>query len=201
MARKLLWAGYPTDYRGSYFRQFWDVSRYVRQPGDPADPDALAELLKDIPPIHTWPLPAPLGDHENRADIVPNNVVLIIRGELLRRYPDAIIYAAKAKVEEGKRIIDTSDERFPIFGGEIPTDITFLGCNLSRRQRRPTRARFFFVFSSTDRPARARAYGRLRGQLGHSAWTTLRISPGGSITATPPARTFAGRDGAAPAFR
>lgn len=150
MARQLLWAGYPTDCRGSYFRQFWDVSRYVRQPGDPSDPEALAELLKDIPPIHTWPLPAPLGDHENRTDVVPNNVVLIIRGELLRRYPDAIIYAAKAKVENGQRIIDASDERYPIFGGELPTDITFLGFNLSPLDAKGGTAGapqgFFFVF-------------------------------------------------------
>ena len=25
MGRQLLWNGYPTDQRGSYFRQFWDV--------------------------------------------------------------------------------------------------------------------------------------------------------------------------------
>ncbi len=37
MARQLLWNGYPTDQRGSYFRQFWDVSAYVPQPGDPTD--------------------------------------------------------------------------------------------------------------------------------------------------------------------
>ena len=29
MARQLLWNDYPTDQRGSYFRQFWDVSSYV----------------------------------------------------------------------------------------------------------------------------------------------------------------------------
>ena len=61
MARQLLWNGYPTDQRGSYFRQFWDVAGYVPQPGDPTDPAQLAELLKDIPPINTWPLAGPLG--------------------------------------------------------------------------------------------------------------------------------------------
>ncbi len=150
MARQLLWAGYPTDCRGSYFRQFWDVSRYVPVPTDPTDPAALAELLKDIPPIHTWPLGAPLGAHENRTGIVANNVVLLIRGELLRRYPDAIIYAARAKVVDGKRIIDPTDERFPIFGGTLPTDITFIGFNLSQEDAkggtRNAPQGFFFVF-------------------------------------------------------
>ena len=27
-ARKLLWREYPTDQRGSYFRQFWDPGTY-----------------------------------------------------------------------------------------------------------------------------------------------------------------------------
>ena len=29
-ARELLWREYPTDQRGSYFRQFWDVARLPR---------------------------------------------------------------------------------------------------------------------------------------------------------------------------
>ena len=150
MARQLLWAGYPTDCMGSYFRQFWDVSNYVRQPGDPADPAQLAEMLKDIPPINTWPLAGPLGTHENRAGIPANNVVLLIRGELLRRYPDTIIYAAKAKLSGRTRIIDTSDERYPLFGGTLPSDITFVGFNLSPQDAKGGTAAapegFFFVF-------------------------------------------------------
>src|SRR5262249_22774125 len=97
MARQLLFNGYPTDQRGSYFRQFWDVSAYVSQPSDPTDPAALAELLKDVPLEHTWDKTKPLGGHPNRTDVVANNLVLLIRGELLRRYPNAIIYAGKAK--------------------------------------------------------------------------------------------------------
>ena len=30
-ARELLWREYPTDQRGSYFRQFWDVSSVLRR--------------------------------------------------------------------------------------------------------------------------------------------------------------------------
>ena len=30
-ARELLWREYPTDQRGSYFRQFWDVARRARR--------------------------------------------------------------------------------------------------------------------------------------------------------------------------
>jgi hypothetical protein len=132
MARQLLFAGYPTDCMGTYFRQFWDVSGYVPQVGDPSDPQALAELLRDIPSIVTWPLADPLGAHENRPATVPNPIVLIVRGELLRRYPDAIIYAAKAKIDGQQRTIDdTAPTLHPIFSGLLLPDMNFFGFNLS----------------------------------------------------------------------
>jgi hypothetical protein len=132
MARQLLWNDYPTDQRGSYFRQFWDVSAYVPLPTDPTNPAQLAELLKDIPPINTWPLPEPLGDHQNRTGIVPNNLVLLVRGELFKRYPNAIVYAGKAKRKsDGTLELDDTDERYPLFRGTLSPDMTFLGFNLS----------------------------------------------------------------------
>ncbi|MGI8771233.1 MAG: hypothetical protein ACR2JE_07340, partial [Acidobacteriaceae bacterium] len=151
MGRQLLWNDYPTDQRGSYFRQFWDVSAYVPQAGDPSDPDKLRELLKDIPPIHTWPKPVPLGEHPNRTDIVENNVVLLVRGELFKRYPTAIVYAGKAKRDaQGNRVLDDTDERYPIFRGTLPSDITFLGFNLSLEDARggtpASPEGFFFIF-------------------------------------------------------
>jgi hypothetical protein len=151
MARQLLWNDYPTDQRGSYFRQFWDVSAYVPQAGDPTDPAALTELLKDIPLIHTWPKPVPLGDHPNRTDVPLNNVVLLVRGELFKRYPNAIVFAGKAKRDDkGNRILDETDERYPIFRGTLPNDITFLGFNLSQDDARGGTNKapdgFFFVF-------------------------------------------------------
>jgi len=151
MARQLLWNAYPTDQRGSYFRQFWDVNAYVPQPSDPTDPAKLAELLKDIPPINTWPLNVALGQHPNRTDIVTDNVVLLVRGELFKRYPNAIIYAGKAKKSaDGTRVLDETDERYPIFRGTLPDDITFIGFNLSVDDARGGTAQspdgFFFVF-------------------------------------------------------
>ncbi len=151
MARQLLWNDYPTDQRGSYFRQFWDVSAYVPQPGDPTDPAKLTELLKDIPPIHTWPRTSALGQHPNRTGIVPNNIVLLVRGELFKRYPNTIVYAGKAKkAGDGSRVLDETDERYPIFRGTLPDDITFLGFNLSIPDARGGTTQspegFFFVF-------------------------------------------------------
>jgi hypothetical protein len=156
MGRQLLWNGYETDQRGSCFRQFWDVSAYVPLATDPTDPSALAELLKDIPPINTWQTSTALGTHPNRTNVVANNVVLLLRGELLKRYPNAIIYAGKAKKDNSSnadpnhRILDPSDERYPIFRGTLKDDMTFLGFNLSVADAYGGTAAspegFFFVF-------------------------------------------------------
>jgi hypothetical protein len=139
MARQLLVNQYPTDQRGSYFRQFWEVSGYVRQAGDPpAGSAALVELLKDIPPIHTWPRDTPLGGNENRKDVVQNNVVLVVRGELLKRYPNTIIFAGKAVLDAAKDELSLDESpgaesayKHPIFGGTLAQDITFFGFNLT----------------------------------------------------------------------
>jgi hypothetical protein len=95
-ARELLWRQYPTDQRGSYFRQFWDVSSFFNAQN--LDQDALREKLRDIPPIHTWRRASNLGEHDNRETGGQNEeeVVLVIRGELLKRYPNAVIYAHRA---------------------------------------------------------------------------------------------------------
>ena len=65
MSRELLWREYPTDQRGSYFRQFWDVSGYL--PDASENLATLKERLKDIPELHRWVLTSNLGDHDNRA--------------------------------------------------------------------------------------------------------------------------------------
>ena len=95
-SRELLWREYPTDQRGSTFRQFWDV-RSVFNTGNLNDED-LKESLRDIPPLHVWPKASTLGSHDNREAGRENEeeLVLVIRGELLKRYPNAVIYAHRA---------------------------------------------------------------------------------------------------------
>lgn len=95
-SRELLWREYPTDQRGSYFRQFWDVHSFFNV--ENLDDEALKEKLRDIPPLHIWSKFSKLGDHDNREQPGDNEeeIVLVIRGELLKRYPTAVIYAHRA---------------------------------------------------------------------------------------------------------
>jgi hypothetical protein len=148
--RKLLWRGYPTDQRGSYFRQFWDVRSFIDSEGLSQDP--LKEKLYDIPELHRWRRSSNLGDHNNRASPgeVGEEAVLVIRGELLKKYPTAVIYAQHAKwaLTHGKidpdkpRLLDElapgeeqnpprSKIRSPLYDAKADPDIYFFGFDLT----------------------------------------------------------------------
>jgi hypothetical protein len=154
MARQLLWNNYPTDQRGSYFRQFWDVRCYVPTPSDPPDPDALRELLKDVPPIHHWPRWRVLGENTNRPRS-GDDLILLVRGDLLRRYPNTIVYACQAVWNAATRQHDIPDpevHKNPQFRGTLAPDITFFGFDLTKEEAlgdRTDRTKpqgWFFVF-------------------------------------------------------
>jgi hypothetical protein len=150
-SRKLLWREYPTDMRGSYFRQFWDVSGYFNS--ENLDPQTLKEQLYDIPELHSWPPDSFLGDHNNRnpGGETGEDAVLVIRGELLKKYPTAVIYAHRAQWEtnpdgsidptQPRKLVDlTSAEeqspprtkvRTPLYEAKADPDIYFFGFDLT----------------------------------------------------------------------
>ena len=145
-ARELLWREYPTDQQGSYFRQFWDVSNFVDL--EMRNAKTLAEDLKDIPPIHQWRRGQALGSHNKRdAEGDAAQVVLVIRGDLLKRYPNTFIYAQQAQWGADKRAnrLVLSDEtgelfavnkqdprlRFPLYRAKVAPDIHFIGFDLT----------------------------------------------------------------------
>ena len=143
MGRELLWRNYPTDQRGTYFRQFWDTS-------------GTGETEPDIIPIHQWRDRA-LGVTAGRGG---DKLVLLIRGELLKRYPSAIIYAVKAIMHNGKRELATDHpgevsgplESFPIFRGTLEPDVTFLGFNLAPKDALAGDGWFFVIQQQPTEP-------------------------------------------------
>jgi hypothetical protein len=153
MARELLWREYPTDQRGSYFRQFWDASLMLPVKPTPDD----REKLRDIPEIHKWSLHSSLGDHNQRATHGQAALlVLVIRGELLKRYPTAVIYAQKSQwhrrddhtidVDAERELVELSPAeedslppdkiRMPLFEAKIGPDIYFIGFDLTALEAR-----------------------------------------------------------------
>jgi hypothetical protein len=101
MNRELLWRNYPTDMRGTSLRNFWSirgVKPRINSNGSIIDP-ATDETFMDIKKIHQWRVGTTHNALEaNTARPVPpeNMLVLAIRGELLKKYPNAMVYARKA---------------------------------------------------------------------------------------------------------
>ncbi|MEP7304356.1 MAG: hypothetical protein ABJA98_02450 [Acidobacteriota bacterium] len=120
MGRELLWREYPTDRRGSYFRFFWNRRGSAQE-----------EFMQ---PIHTWN--SRLGFNPSAAGN-PDQLVLLARGELFRRYPNAVIYAAKATGTVTNPKL-TTQERYPLFRGAAPPDIAFFGFDLTAAAARGT---------------------------------------------------------------
>ena len=143
MGRELLWREYPTDLRGSYFRQFWDVKGIITPNPTPVD----ADNLKDITKIHEWQSFTELGSHRKGGK--KEKIVLIIRGELLKKYPNTVIYAQKALADpDPKKKFRIREEptheeflkefKFPIFKAEVEPDIKFFGFELTVEEAQGT---------------------------------------------------------------
>ena len=129
MSRELLWNEFPTDQRGSYFRQFWNV-RGVAPPGGDAD------KLRDIREIHAWIKRQALGQNSARPPM-PNGeerLVLLVRGDLFRRYPNTEVYALSAKADpSGKRTLGENRLDYDFYG-RLDPDVNFFGFSLTPSQ-------------------------------------------------------------------
>lgn len=93
MSREFLWRGYPCDVRATYFRQFWDIQGHIPAPTTEAEREALYDIQE---PIHTWDVQDSLGTHLKPQ----SDLVMVLRGEVLRRFPDTWIYLIPARWEE-----------------------------------------------------------------------------------------------------
>ena len=154
-ARELLWQEFPTDQQGSYFRQFWDVSSTVDR--EDRDSATLTKALKDVPELHRWDRTSALGSHNHRGSNSPDGpIVLVLRGDLLKRYPNTFIYAQKAgwgTAAQANRLVvsdptgdlfesSPQDPRllFPLYKATVEPDIHFdrFRPEPRRDSRRPT---------------------------------------------------------------
>jgi len=134
MNRELLWRGFPTDQRGTPFRRFWDW----------ADGGA------DIPAIHTWPAANALGG--NGRSGAGGQIALLVRGRLLRRYPNTVVLAWKAN---GNQLINppaAGDIRTPVFGGALGSDIVFAGFDLADTELLQGDGWFFVLAQQPSEP-------------------------------------------------
>lgn len=200
MARELLWREYPTDQRGTYFRQFWDVSGAVPPPQTEQD----VEDAKDIPPIHTWLPTAQLGDSVQGGAADPDGlIVVMVRGELLRRYPNTIVYMAEAEWSGDQRVpkleLGVEVHEHPIFTGRLDADVQFFAFGLGVPIVRggglpdggpvPPPAGWFVVFQEQPTEPRVGMDDNPQAppldqilEWEDLAWQSIGVSPGGYVS-------------------
>lgn len=176
MNRELLWRNYPTDMRGTSLRHFWSirgVKPRVNSNGSIIDP-ATDETFMDIKKIHQWKVGnslTVLGGNTARQEAPSNMVVMAIRGELFKKYPNAMVYARKATwynitsngtlgtIAEFTKTrkadpraftwTGTGDNpymRTPIFSARVD-DMVFVGFNLSAAEAKGT------LYNGSNSPA------------------------------------------------
>jgi hypothetical protein len=103
LARELQWRRFPVRADGTFFDVFWGGATAHR-----------------LPALAGWGAVDDLGSHSGPGD----QVVLVLRGVLLRRFPTATVYLART-------VAGGEEQLLPAFSGRIGADTTFLGFPLT----------------------------------------------------------------------
>jgi hypothetical protein len=124
MAREMLWREFPANLTATFFRRFWDKS-------DTPVPSS------DIQPVRQWARPSTFGHATHRVEATSDPLFFVIRGDLLRKYPNTAVYMQRAKF--GIFNIVLPDEiagaiKQPIASARVEPDIFFLGFDIPARE-------------------------------------------------------------------
>jgi hypothetical protein len=130
---ELMWRGYPTDERGTYWHSFWGAG-------------------EDIGPLHLFSG----GLADNVAPAAKSLLVLVLRGRLLRRYPDSDIYAVQASTDQNLPELDGAAITRPLFRGFVAPDITLAGFQLTTAQVLGTNGQPGYWFVLAEHPGQPR---------------------------------------------
>jgi hypothetical protein len=186
MGRELLWRGFPTDQRGTVFDRFWDTAASAGQAGTPE---------VDITSIHGWSSGSALGDHAAGAEAP---IVVLIRGELARRFPDATIFMQVAEAQGPGRAprlpIGGNATRLPLFRGRLDPDVLYLGFDIPAGSAKglPPRTQGWYLEFQEEPGQLAFGLSRADGNAAAAdpatwtswndiVWEAMRLTPGGYI--------------------
>lgn len=169
MARELLWREFPTDQRGTYFSSFWTGA-----------PELVADLHQP-----TWAA-GTLGSHVDQA--LDGQLVFMVRGDLIRRYPGVVAHAAREAGRDGPIPTFAADSPVKtLFHIHLPPNILLVGFSLTKARIRTPGETWWFTLSENPTEPRfgldpSRVGARTRDQL---VWSDFGTAPGGFLnTAT-----------------
>ncbi|QGY44859.1 hypothetical protein GM418_14635 [Maribellus comscasis] len=102
---------------------------------------------KDINRLSEWDKNNRLGDNPvpgkfNNQQENQNQLVLLIRGELLQKFSNTLIYLVKKTTDGKPDLTQNALRTHPVFEGEMPPDIVFLGFPIRKEEA----AEYFVIF-------------------------------------------------------
>ena len=167
MARELLWREYPTDQRGTYFSSFWTGA-----------PELVADMHEAA-----WAT-GKLGSHVDKA--LDGQIVFLVRGDLIRRYPGVVAHAAKEAGREGP--VPTFDAGSPVktlFHIHLGPNVLLVGFAITQAKIRTPGETWWFTLSENPTEPRfgldpSREGDATRDQL---VWSDFGVAPGGFLNA------------------
>jgi len=128
MAREMLWREYPASLTATFFSQFWDKSDTPASSSPPVS-------TKDIKPISDWAKPSTFGHATHRTGAVVEPLFFVLRGDLLRKYPNTVVFMQRAKRGLTGRVPDeTVPIKMPVASARLEQDIFFLGFDITQAQ-------------------------------------------------------------------
>ncbi len=121
MGRELLWRGYPTDSRGTYFHRFWNPNE-----------DELASQIHRFTKTR-------LGSHVTMGPPGQSGLaVVVIRGELVRRYPDLTVMALREQGRDAANLpllpetpTGPPNAAKSLFHAPLPPDVMLAGLDIT----------------------------------------------------------------------
>jgi hypothetical protein len=185
ISRLLAWRGVPADPRGTPFTYFWD-QRGQATGGQP-----------DIQPIAAWPATAALAA-QVAGDV--GGIVLAVRADLLRRYPNTAVYAAPAQQVAGSNThtFNPANVVQPAFTATLPPDLRLFGFPGISSQAAiggttsggTTLPGYFFIFQEQASETRFGTDAMTKAGIAAPAgnyWTSASLAPLTQPAGQPPA--------------
>ncbi len=139
MGMRLVFDEYPASLSATYFTSFW------------------TDGASDIAPISGW---GELGNNPAPGGFGGDPLVLLIRGPLVRRYPNMQVLAVPATAAGPQRTLG-STEMQPIFSGRVNPDIAFFGFSLTSAQALGTSTSPGYYFVIQEHPSEPRFGGAI----------------------------------------
>lgn len=184
MGRELLWRDYPTDQRGTYFRRFWDAHK--------------DEVVRDIHRFGAGRLGSHIVGAQAADGEIKGRAVLVIKAELIRRYPDAMFLAVEGSSSDPATVAfetppGPGEKGAPLFHALVQPDTLCVGFDLTIDELTASGAHWWFMIGEhptaprfgLDSNGQARPDGDGSVERDEIGWNTFGTAVGGFVGTSP----------------